>query len=178
MFQVKYHMDMNRYRQWTCPPIHKIRGFWFWMALLVISTPAMFYLKENDYPLRFQSLASMAMLVSVYRGILFRPMYANKQFRVMCVDYEKPQSGWDSRVDLDEDGISNYMDDKLLNRVSWDRVGAMVETTNYVDLIVGDDFIRLPRAEFSLGSAEEFLVWLGENHPEIQRKEEIKQFAN
>ena len=178
MFQVKYHMDGKRYRAWTCPPTHKLPGFWFWMVLLVISTPAMFYLRSIDAAPRHQSLAAMTMLVAVYRGILFRHMHTDKQFRVMCMDYNKPQTGWDSRVDLDEDGISNYMDEELLNHVDWDRVHSMVQTTSYVDLGVGEDYIRLPRAEFSKGTAEEFIAWMDENHPEIQRKEEIKQFAN
>ncbi len=178
MFQVKYHMDGKLYRQWTCPPIHKVRGFWFWMVLLAVSTPAMFYLRSIDGPIRLQSLASMAMLVAVYRGILFRPMYADKQFRVICMDHEKPNSGWDSRVDLDETGLSNYMDESLLNHVSWDQIQCAVVTGNYVDFVVASDFIRLPRNSFTQGSAEELLVWLKENHPEVELREESSQFAN
>ncbi len=178
MFQVKYHMDGKLYRQWTCPPIHKVRGFWFWMALLAVSTPAMFYLRAIDGPIRLQSLSSMAMLVAVYRGILFRPMYADKQFRVICMDHEKPNSGWDSRVDLDEVGLSNYMDEELLNRVTWDQVQYVIETGSYVDFVVAGEFIRLPRNSFTKGSAEELLGWLKENHAEVEHHQESSQFAN
>lgn len=178
MFQVKYHMDGKLYRQWTCPPIHKARGFWIWMVLLVISTPAMFYLRSVGAAPRFQSLAAMTMLVAVYRGILFRPMHTDKQFRVMCMDYDKPQTGWDSRVDLEESGITSYMDEKQLNHVAWHQVESVTATTRYIDFAVANDYIRLPADCFTVGSAEELLSWLQENHPEISRKEETKEFAN
>lgn len=179
MFQVKYHMDMKRYRSWTCPPVHKTRGFWFWLALLIVCLPAMIWLRVTDGNMRLQSLTAMGVLIAVYRGFLFRPMYANKQFRVMCIDYKKEShEGWNSRVDIGEDGIDSFMDDRQLNHVNWDEVDFVVSTTNYVDFSVEQDFIRLPKDSFTVGTAEEFVAWLDEKHPDLRRKQEVKAFDN
>ena len=179
MFQVKYFMDMNRYRQWTCPAPHKTKGFWFWLALLVISTPLMFYFRAIDSDLRLQSMSAMCMLIAVYRGFLFRPMYANKQFKVMCVNYHKEErDGWDSGVKVEEDGVETFMDDESRGCVTWDQVQSMTVTSGYADLNVATDFIRLPKDCFTKGSLEEFLAWMDQNHPEIERKRETKEFDN
>ena len=73
MFQVKYFMDMNRYRKWTCPPAHKTKGFWFWLVLLVVATPLFIFFRIKGFDLRMQSMASMVALVGLYRGFLVRP---------------------------------------------------------------------------------------------------------
>lgn len=179
MFQVKYFMDMNRYRKWTCPPAHKTRGFWFWLILFVVAVPLFAYLRVNDLHLRMQSMSAMVALVALYRGFLFRPMYANKQFRIMCINYHKEErQGWDSRVDVTEEGIHTYMDDESRGIISWDQVKSYTVTSEYADFNVTQDFIRLPKECFTVGTLEEFLVWMKENHPEIDREQETKEFRN
>lgn len=179
MFQVKYFMDIRRYRDWTCPPAHKARGFWFWMVVLVISAPLAVYFRMNESDLRLQSLAAMGVLIAVYRGLLFRKMYANKQFRVMCIDYKKEERhGWDSRVEVTEEGICTYMDDAPLGKAAWENVCGYTVTSRYIDLNVEKDFIRLPRDAFTVGTAEEFLAWLGQRHPELERQQEVRAFDN
>ena len=179
MFQVKYFMDMNRYRSWTCPPAHKTKGFWFWLILLVVGVPCFVIFRMKNFDLRMQSMAGMLALVGLYRGFLFRPMYANKQFQVMCINYHKEErKGWDSRVDVTEEGIHTYMDETANGSATWDQVKSYTVTSNYVDFNVTCDFIRLPKDCFSVGSAEELVAWLESNHPEIDRRKETKEFDN
>lgn len=179
MFQVKYFMDMNRYRSWTCPPAHKTRGFWFWLILLVVAVPCFVIFRMKNFDLRMQSMAAMLSLVALYRGFLFRPMYANKQFRVMCINYHKEKrNGWDSRVDVTEEGIHTYMDDESRGMITWDQVKSYTVTSKYVDFNVMLDFIRLPKDCFTVGTAEEIVAWMEEHHPEIERQKETSEFDN
>ena len=179
MFQVKYFMDMNRYRHWTCPPAHKTKGFLFWLILLVVAVPCFVIFRMNNFDLRMQSMAGMLGLVALYRGFLFRPMYANKQFRIMCINYHKEErQGWDSRVDVTEEGIHTYMDDELRGTVLWDQVKSYTVTSKYVDFNVMLDFIRLPKDCFTVGTAEEIVAWMEEHHPEIERQKETSEFDN
>ncbi|MGM9661704.1 MAG: YcxB family protein [Oscillospiraceae bacterium] len=176
MYQVKYQMDMKRYRQWTCPPVTKTRGFWFWLVLLVVSTAALVYFRSIESEMRFQSLAALLILCSLYRGFFFRPMYANKQFRLMRMQYGK--EAWDSQVDIDDEGIRTYMDGEQQASVTWDQVESFTVTTNYFDFEVDKDFIRLPRDCFTEGSDTAFLQWMDEQHAAVPRKQESKEFAN
>ena len=97
----------------------------------------------------------------------------------MCINYHKEErNGWDSTVNVDEDGIETFMDDASRGKIEWDQVKSYTVTSSYADLNVMTDFVRLPKDCFTKGSFEEFLKWMDANHPEIERRKETKEFDN
>lgn len=177
MFRNEYEMTLSRYRKWLCPPVYKVKGFWFWTVMTVISCGVLVYARKNGLPIRIQSLSALILLCSVYRGFFFRAMYVDKQFRVMCMDYGKTEThSWKNTIEVDENGIRTFMDGAPMANVTWDRVQNLTLAEEYVDLEVDQAFIRLDKACFTVGDAESFLAWMDEHHPELERKEEVKQF--
>ena len=96
MFENEYKMDIRRYQRWTTPIFYKVLSFWPWLAIFLLATVGAIIFYKNDLPMRWKSLALMLMLISVYRSVLFRPMLAGKQFKLMRV--QKGKKSWDCKV--------------------------------------------------------------------------------
>ena len=173
MFQNEYHMNVALYRKFTCPPMTKIRGFWIWVAVLVLALAG--YAVMARYGLRrsFQNGVLLLALAAAYRAFFFHPMYANKQYQMLCNNLGKHE--WDSRI-LVGDTVQVYEDNELCSDVPWEHVTGLVEAKSYFDLGAEGDFIRLAKDGFTKGDPAGFLAWMREKHPEIPYKEEIPQF--
>ena len=173
MFQNEYCMDINRYRHWTCPILTKAKGFRFWLLLILVGLPSACVFYAIDARQSFKTTALLITLVGVYRGFLFRPMYANKQFRLMAAQFDK--KSWMTKIVIG-DTLRLYVDGELNNEVQWGQVKTLVEARSYFDLEVGGDYLRLDKASFTKGDAESFLAYMKECHPEIPHQEEKPEF--
>lgn len=177
-FRNEYTLNMQRYRMWMRPPLTKVKGFWFWCPLTLVSLGLLIYLRVNAYPIRLQSLASLILLAAVYRGFFFRAMYVDKQFRVMCMDYGyEPFTGWKNTIEVDDAGIRTFMNEKPIADVTWDKVQNLTIANGYYDLEVDLDFIRLDKACFTEGDSESFLRYMTEQHGDIEQKAEKNDFS-
>lgn len=173
MFQNEYRMDLKRYQRWTCPIATKAKGFWIWLAVTVLALPTALWLYAVDARQGFKNTALLLTVAGVYRAFLFRPMYANKQFRLLSRQLGK--QSWMTRVVID-DTLRLYVDGELNNEVEWSQVKALAEAKSYFDLEVGDDYLRLDKACFTEGDAESFRAFMTERHPEIPHQEEKAEF--
>ena len=115
----------------------------------------------------------MLMLISVYRSVLFRPMLAGKQFKLMRV--QKGKKFWNCKVVVGNT-IRLYEDGEFSNEVFFKQVKKFVEAKSYFDLAVDNDFVRLDKAGFTKGTPEEFKEWMLKEHPEIPYEKEKKEF--
>lgn len=173
MFQNEYCMDINRYRHWTSPILTKAKGFWFWLVLTLIGLPTACVLYAIDAKQSFKSAALLVTLAAFYRGFLFRPMYANKQFRLLSARVGK--KSWMTKIVI-SDTIRLYVDGELNNEVSWSQVEGLVDAKSYFDLEVCGDYLRLDKAAFTQGDTAGFLSYMKERHPEIPYREEKPEF--
>ena len=123
--------------------------------------------------MRWKSLALMLMLISVYRSVLFRPMLAGKQFKLMRS--QKGKKFWNCKVVVGNT-IRLYEDGEFSNEVFFKQVKKFVEAKSYFDLAVDNDFVRLDKAGFTKGTPEEFKEWMLKEHPEIPYEKEKKEF--
>ena len=144
MFENEYKMDIRRYQRWTTPIFYKVLSFWPWLFIFLLSTVGAIIFYKNDLPMRWKSLALMLMLISVYRSVLFRPMLAGKQFKLMRV--QKGKKSWDCKVVVGNT-IRLFEDGEFSNEVFFKQVKKFVEAKSYFDLAVDNDFVRLPYTE-------------------------------
>ncbi len=173
MFENEYKMDIRRYQRWTTPIFYKVASFWPWLFIFVLSSVGAFIFYKNDLSIRWKSLALMLMLISVYRSILFRPMLAGKQFKLMRV--QKGKKFWNCKVVVGNT-IRLYEDGEFSNEIFFKQVKKFVEARSYFDLAVDNDFVRLDKAGFTKGTPEEFREWMLKEHPEIPYEKEKKEF--
>ena len=145
MFENEYKMDIRRYQRWTTPIFYKVLSFWPWLFIFLLSTVGAIIFYKNDLPMRWKSLALMLMLISVYRSVLFRPMLAGKQFKLMRL--QKGKKFWNCKVVVGNT-IRLYEDGEFSNEVFFKQVKKFVEAKSYFDLAVDNDFVRLDKAGF------------------------------
>lgn len=173
MFENVYIMDIKRYQRWTAPIVHKAKGFWIWMSVLALGTVGTIYFYTHDVSMRWQGLGLMLMLIGVYRGLLFRKMLAGKQFKLM-----RAHSGmreWECKVVVGNT-IRLFINNEPNNEVFFKQVEKFVEAKSYFDMKVENDFVRLDKACFTKGTADEFKAWMAAEHPEIPYEEEAPEF--
>jgi hypothetical protein len=170
MFQNEYTMDVVRYRRWTTPIMHKAKGFWFWLVLVLVGLPAMVILRDMQAKQSYQTAAALLTLAALYRGFFFRGMYANKQFRLLSNRMGK--KSWDTRILVDDKTFIMYVDGEKNNEVSWKQISRLVEAKSYIDVEVGGDFMRLDKAGFTRGDAAGFLQFVRDKHPEVRVERE------
>lgn len=173
MFENEYKMNIRRYQRWTTPIFYKVLSFWPWLFIFLLSTVGAIIFYKNDLPMRWKSLALMLMLISVYRSVLFRPMLAGKQFKLMRS--QKGKKFWNCKVVVGNT-IRLYEDGEFSNEVFFKQVKKFVEAKSYFDLAVDNDFVRLDKAGFTKGTPEEFKEWMLKEHPEIPYEKEKKEF--
>ena len=133
MFENEYKMDIRRYQRWTTPIFYKVLSFWPWLFIFLLSTVGAIIFYKNDLPMRWKSLALMLMLISVYRSVLFRPMLAGKQFKLMRS--QKGKKFWNCKVVVGNT-IRLYEDGEFSNEVFFKQVKKCVEAKSYFDLAV------------------------------------------
>lgn len=173
MFENEYKMDIRRYQRWTTPIFYNVLSFWPWLFIFLLSTVGAIIFYKNDLPMRWKSLALMLMLISVYRSVLFRPMLAGKQFKLMRS--QKGKKFWNCKVVVGNT-IRLYEDGEFSNEVFFKQVKKFVEAKSYFDLAVDNDFVRLDKAGFTKGTPEEFKEWMLKEHSEIPYEKEKKEF--
>lgn len=173
MFENEYKMDIKRYRRWTTPIFYKLPSFWPWLVIFLAAAVGAVVFYKNNMPVNWKSLALMLMLISFYRSVLFRPMLAGKQFKMMRVQRGKKE--WDCKVAVGNT-IRLYEDGQFSNEVFFGQIKKFVEAKSYFDLAVENDFVRLDKGGFTKGSAEEFKEWMLKEHPDIPYEREKKEF--
>ena len=173
MFENEYKMDIRRYQRWTTPIFYKVLSFWPWMVIFLLATVGAIVFYHRDMPLRWKSLSLMLMLISFYRSILFRPMLAGKQFKMMRL--QKGKKFWTCKV-IVGNTIRLFEDGEFSNEVFFKQIKKFVEAKSYFDLAVDNDFVRLDTAGFTKGTPEEFKEWMLKEHPEIPYAREKKEF--
>lgn len=173
MFQNEYCMNIDRYRHWTCPILTKAKGFKFWLILTLVGLPTVCVFYAVGARQTLKTTALLITFAAFYRGFLFRPMYANKQFRLLSTQFHK--KSWMTKIVIGDE-ISLYVDGNLNNEVQWNQINGLVEAKSYFDLEVNGDYLRLDKAGFTQGDSERFLSYMKEQHPEIPYREEKPEF--
>ncbi|MBQ0041246.1 MAG: YcxB family protein [Clostridiales bacterium] len=171
MFINEYEMTRKRFLLWSTPRFYKLPIFYIWAVVFIFSGIAWWYFANYDVEMRWQTLAAFMMLISFYRGVAFRYMAVDKQYRLTKENMYKGVP-WMCKVEVNDGGIRVSANGKIQAYVKWDRISEFVEADSFLDLRVKDgDQARLDKACFTKGNTDEFKAWMKENHPDIPYKE-------
>lgn len=167
MFVNEYEMTRKRFIQWSTPIFYKLPIFYIYCAIIVFSVFAWWYFATNNVAVRWQTLAAFMVLISLYRGVAFRYMATDKQYRLTKENMYK-NVAWMCKVEVNDGGIRVSANGKLQAYVKWERICAFEEANTFFDLKVREgDQARLDKAGFTKGDAESFKKYMLENHSEI-----------
>ena len=171
MFVNEYEMTRKRFLLWSTPIFYKLPIFYIWAAVFAFSGVAWYYFAHHNVEVRWETLAAFMMLISFYRGVAFRYMAVDKQYRLTKENMYK-NVPWMCKVEVNDGGVRVSANGKIQAYVKWDRIDAFVEATSFYDLRVKEgDQARLDKACFTKGSAEEFEMWMAEHHPNLPKQE-------
>lgn len=169
MFINEYTMTRKRYDKWATPKFWKTGPMFFiWCFIFAAGLFSWIYFSYVDVPARWKTVGAFLTFVAVYRGVFFKWMHADKTFRVTRVQYFDGKD-WLCKVVLGEKNISLYINNKLNNKVEWKDISKFEYAKTYFKLASGDrnEGVMLDKECFTEGSAEEFISWMKEHHPEI-----------
>ena len=167
MFVNEYEMTRKRFLLWSVPKFYKLPIFYIWAAVFVFSAVAWAYFANHDVEVRWETLAAFMCLISLYRGVAFRYMAVDKQYRLTKENMYKDVA-WMCKVEVNDGGIRVSANGKLQAYVKWDRIEAFNEAESFLDLKVKEgDQARLDKNGFTKGTVEEFKKYMAEKHPEI-----------
>ena len=171
MFVNEYEMTRKRFVSWSTPNIFKLPITYIWAVILLFSAFTWWYFSQKDTAIRWQTLAAFMVLISVYRGFLFRFMATDKQYRLTKENMYKDVP-WMCKVEVNDGGIRVSANGKLQAYVKWDRIDSFQEAKTYYDLKVKEgDQARLDKQGFTKGDCESFVKYMSEKHPEIPFQE-------
>lgn len=163
----EYEMTKKRFVKWSIPVFYRLPIFYIMVVVFIVSGYAWYYFAQHDAPQRWQTLAAFMMLMCLYRGILYKPLSADKQYRLTKMNMYNNQP-WMCKVDVSEGGIKVMSNGKVNAHIKWDKVVKFQEAKSYLDLVVqSGEQARMDKACFTRGDAESFKAWMAENHPEL-----------
>jgi len=166
----EYEMTRGRYNKWAVPKFWCLPVFYVYLAIFILSVGSWVYFNQHDVAQKWRTLCAFMCLISVYRGVAFKYMATDKQYRLtkMQVFKDKP---WMCKIDVTEGGIKVGANKNKPSHIKWERVEKFVEGKSYFDFKVttslGSDQARLDKNCFTLGDAESFKQFVLEQHPEI-----------
>ncbi len=167
MFVNEYEMTRKRFLLWSTPVCYRLPVFYIYCAIFLFSGFAWYYFDHNGAAIRWQTLAAFMMIFSFYRGVAFRYMAVDKQYRLTKLNMYKDVP-WMCKVEVNDGGIRVSANGKLQAYVKWERIEAFEEADSFLDLKVKEgDQARLDKACFTKGSEEEFKAYMAEKHPDI-----------
>lgn len=167
MFVNEYEMTRKRFLLWSTPKFYKLPIFYIWAAVFVFSGVAWYYFAHHGVAVRWKTLAAFMMLIAFYRGVAFRYMAVDKQFRLTKENMYKDVP-WMCKVEVNDGGIRVSANGKLQAYVKWDRIEGFYEADSFLDLKVKEgDQARMDKACFTKGSEAEFKKYMAEKHPDI-----------
>ena len=177
MFVNEYEMTRKRFVSWSTPNIFKLPITYIWTAVLLFSAFAWWYFANKDTAIRWQTLGAFMVVISVYRGYLFRFMATDKQYRLTKENMYKDVA-WMCKVEVSDGGIRVSANGKLQAYVKWERIDAFEEAVTFFDLSVRDgDQARLDKACFTKGDEESFRQYMKEKHPDIPYREKDPRWS-
>lgn len=169
MFINEYTMTRRRYDKWATPIFWKTGPMFFiWCFILIAGAFGWAYFTYVDAPLRWQTMGAFLVFISVYRGIFFKWMHADKTFRMTRGQYFNGKD-WSCKVIVGEKNISLYINNKLNNKVEWSEITKFEDAKTYYKLSSGNqnEGVMLDKECFTEGDSESFKGWMKEHHPEI-----------
>ena len=170
MFVNEYEMTRKRFLLWSVPKFWKLPIFYIWCAVFVFSGVAWYYFAHHNVEIRWETLAAFMMLISFYRGVAFRYMAVDKQYRLTKENMYKDVD-WLCKVEVNDGGIRVSANGKLQAYVKWDRIASFEEADSFLDLKDKEgDQARLDKNSFTKGSTEEFKKYMAEKHADIPFK--------
>ena len=138
MFINEYTMTRKRYDKWSVPKFWKSGPMFFiWCFIFIIGTLSWIYFNTITVPLRWKTVCAFLVFISVYRGVFFKWMHADKTFRVTRGQYFNGKD-WTCKVIIGEKNITLYINNKLNNKVDWKDINRFEEAKSYYKLASGD----------------------------------------
>ena len=169
MFINEYTMTRKRYDKWSVPKFWKSGPMFFiWCFIFILGTLSWIYFNTITVPLRWKTVCAFLVFISVYRGVFFKWMHADKTFRVTRGQYFNGKD-WTCKVIIGEKNITLYINNKLNNKVDWKDINRFEEAKSYYKLASGDqnEGVMLDKDSFTEGDSEQFKTWMQEHHPDI-----------
>ena len=171
MFVNEYELTRKRFHDWSVPIFYQLPIFWIYACIFSFSGLAWIYFVQHGAPLRWQTLCAFMMLFSFYRGVAYRPMAADKYYRLTKEQIYHGEP-WMCKVEVNDGGIRVSANGKLQAYVKWERIEAFIEAKSFLDLKVKEgDQARLDKNSFTKGDVESFKKYMAEKHPDIPYKE-------
>ncbi len=167
VFKNEYRMTRKRYVKWATPVFWKLPVFYILMVLLVFGIFCWWYFAKHNVEQRWETLAAFIVLITLYRGFLYRPLAADKQFRITRQKKYNDED-WDVAIIVNDKGIKYKTNNRVESYVKWDDIVAFKEATSFYDLVdtLGQQ-ARLDKECFTEGDAESFKLYMETQHPDI-----------
>lgn len=169
-FGNEYEMTRKRYDLWCVAKLYCTPIFWIYFGVFFFSMFAFIYMKNVGAAQKWQTLAAFMMFISVYRGVAFKFMATDKQYRLTKKNVFKDKP-WMCKVEVNDGGVKVSANGKVMTHLKWDQVKACKEGKAVFDLTcetsMGEDKARLNKASFTKGDVDSFRQYMKENHPEV-----------
>ena len=169
MFVNEYVMTRKRYDKWAVPKFLEASHL---LRILCNLCSRNFRLDLFSSCRRFAQMAvcwCYAFLYSLYRGVFFKWMHADKTFRVTRTQYFNDKD-WTCKVMIREKDIALFINNKINNHVNWEDLTKFEEAKTYYKLTSKDQIegVMLDKDSFTEGDSSSFKQWMLEQHPEIE----------
>lgn len=170
MFTNEYVMTRKRYDKWATPKFWRLPSFYVYLVIFIVGVFGIIYFDRADAPTRWQTLGVFLTFISVYRGVLFKWMHADKTFRLTRQKYFN-EKDWTCKVIVGEKNISLYINGKLNNKVEWSEIKKLEEAKSYFKLTSQDNIegVMLDKDSFTEGDPDSFKQWMLDTFPEIKQ---------
>jgi hypothetical protein len=178
-FGNEYEMTRKRYDMWSVPICYYTPVFWIYVVIFAVSTFALIYFKQHGVAMKWETLAAFMMFIAVYRGIAFKWMATDKQYRLTKMQVFKDKA-WKCKIEVNDGGVKVMANGKTMTHLKWTQVNEFQEGKTFYDLTcttsLGEDKARLDKNSFTKGDAESFKKYMLEQHADIPYRKVDKKW--
>ena len=177
MFENEYLMTSKKYEKYIVPKFYALPIFYVYFVIFIMGIIGYYYFNKNNIDLRWKTLSVFLIFISIYRGVFYKWMLANKQYRLMQSQYFGGES-WICKYVIKDESIELYLNGKLNNVVPWDKIKKWTEAKTYFALRTENymDAIMLEKDSFVKGNIEKFKKYMFDSHTNVPFERELFKY--
>ena len=170
-------MDSKRYTKWVVPKLYALPISYVYLFIFILGIVGYWYFTKfyaGDFS-RWKNVCILLVIIAVYRGLCFKWMHANKQYRLMKQQMfnDKP---WECEIVVDDRSIKLNLNGKQNETYNWEHVKEIRDAKSFIRIVVEsfgtEQNVMLDKDSFTKGNTDEFFKYLKIHHPDIKVSQE------